>query len=431
MLAFLLAFRVSWVLKGQHMPLTDATIRAAKLDGKTVNKLSDGQGLQLWVTAGGGKLWNLAYRFNGKAKKLAIGAYPAIGLADARKKRDEAKALLASGIDPGQHKRIEKANKAQAAEHTFASMAAKLLDKKRREGKASATIGKREWLYGLAGDTFGAQPIASIAAPDVLAVLRKVEAKGLLETAKRMRSAIGEVFRFSVAEGVATTDPTGALRGALAAPKVKHRAAITEAKAFGELLRAIDGFTGQPTTKAALQLMAYLFPRPGELRMAEWSEFDLAGAVWTIPASRTKMRRIHRVPLPRQAIAVLEALQPYSAHQALVFPAIGRGLKPISENTMNAALRRMGFGPDDMTSHGFRAAASTLLNESGRFSVDAIERALAHQDADAVRRAYARGEHWKERVAMAQWWADQLDAWREGGKVVPMRTAQVHPPERR
>jgi integrase len=177
--------------------------------------------------------------------------------------------------------------------------------------------------------------------------------------------------------------------------------------------------------------MAYLFPRPGELRMAEWSEFDLAGAVWTIPAGRTKMRRVHRVPLPRQAIAVLEALQPYSAHQALVFPAIGRGLKPISENTMNAALRRMGFGPDDMTSHGFRAAASTLLNESGRFSVDAIERALAHQDADAVRRAYARGEHWKERVAMAQWWADQLDAWREGGKVVPMRTAQVHPPERR
>jgi integrase len=402
------------------MALTDVAIRALKCTDK-LQKITDAEGLQLWLMPTGSKLWRYAYRYEGSQKTLAFGQYPALGLADARKRRDEARALLASGIDPARQKQREKANRATSEANTFALIATELLEKKKREGKASATIGKREWLYSLANDALGALPIADITAPDVLAVLQTVEKKGHLETARRMRSAIGEVFRFAIATGRATVDPTFALRGALTTPQVKHRAAMTNAKAFGELLRAIEGFQGQPTTQAALKLMAYLFPRPGELRMAEWVEFDLDNAVWTIPAKRMKMRREHRVPLPAQVLAILKAIQPLTDYSAFIFPAVSNPKRPMSENTLNAALRRMGFGQDDMTSHGFRATASTLLNESGKFSADAIERALAHQEADAVRRAYVRGEHWDERVRMAQWWADHIDMLRDGAKIIPMR----------
>lgn len=407
------------------MPLTDAAIRAAR-PGERVAKLSDGGGLQLWIMPNGSKLWRLAYRFGGRQKKLAMGAYPDMTLAAARDERAAAKQLLAMGTDPSQQKRVNKLALAANQANTFSVLADELLDKKRREGKAPNTLFKLEWLFSLANAAIGARPISEISAPEVLLVLKSVERKGRLETAKRLRAVIGEVFRYAIATGRALNDPTFALRGALTAPKVKHRAAITDPAALGALLRAIDGFAGQPTTVAALKLMACLFPRPGELRMAEWSEFDLAAAVWTIPASRAKMRRPHRVPLPRQARAILTDLRAFTGAGALVFPGYGmsggEGRKvaprPLSENTLNGALRRMGYGPDDMTAHGFRAAASTLLNESGRFSADAIERALAHQDADAVRRAYARGEHWKERVEMAQWWADHLDALREGATIL-------------
>jgi integrase len=400
------------------MPLTDTAVKNAKA-GQTITKLSDGGGLQLWVMPSGSKLWCLAYRdLNGKQKKLSFGAYPSVTLAKAREERGKAKTLLASGIDPGQHAKTEKANRAIAEANneanTFAALAAELLAKKRREGKASNTIGKREWLYGLTGEAFGKRPIAEITSQEILRVLQVVEAKGHLETARRMRSSIGEVFRFAVATGRATNDPTFSLRGALAKPQVRNRAAITDPAAFGGLLRAIEGFQGQPTTVAALKLMALLFPRPGELRLAQWNEFDLEKATWTIPAARMKMRREHKVPLPAQALAVLETLRPITGHGDLVFPGIVSAKKPISENTLNVALRRMGYGQDEMTAHGFRAAASTLLNESGKFSSDAIERALAHQDADAVRRAYARGEHWPERLVMAAWWANHLDALRDG-----------------
>jgi integrase len=303
---------------------------------------------------------------------------------------------------------------------TFGIVADDLIAKKINEGRAAATIVKMRWLLEQARPLLGTRPISEISAVEVLAVLKKVEAKGKLETARRMRSAIGEVFRYAIATSRATVDPTYGLRGALTAPTVKYRAAITDAKELGALLRAIDTFEGQPTTVAALKLMAMLFPRPGELRLAEWSEFDLEKAVWTIPALRAKMRREHRVPLPRQALAILEGLQPYTGQGALVFPGLRSVKRAISENTLNAALRRMGCPQDEMTSHGFRAAASTLLNESGKFSADAIERALAHQDADAVRRPYARGEHWQERVTMGQWWADYLDTLRDGAKVIPM-----------
>lgn len=411
------------------MPLSDTAIRNAKPAEKTI-KLSDGGGLQLWITPAGSKLWNLAYRdLNRKQRKLALGAYPAVGLADARKRREEAKALLASGIDPSQQKKLDKIAKAISQANTFSAIAAELLEKKRREGKASSTLGKRDWLYGMANDALGKRPITEIEAPEILDVLRVPESKGLLETAHRLRAAIGEVFRYAVATGRTKIDPTTSLRGALATPAVKNRAAILDPVEFGALLRAIDGFNGQPTTIAALKLMALLFPRPGELRMAEWREFDLVKAIWTIPAARTKMRREHRVPLPHQAVQILRNLHAITGRGTLVFPGYGMGggkgqapgPKPISENTLNSALRRMGYTQEQMSAHGFRATASSLLNESGRFSGDAIERALAHQDPDAVRRAYARGAYWKDRVEMAQWWADEIDHMRDGGKLIPMR----------
>ncbi len=409
-----------WMLisKGQQMPLTDTAIRNAKPSDKLI-KLSDGDGLQLWITPLGSKLWRLAYRFGDKQKKLSIGTYPEISLADAREARKAAKKLLASGIDLGQQKRLDKLASVQTNANTFEIIAAELLDKKRKEGKASNTIGKREWLYGLASEAFRKRPVLEITPLEVLAELRKVEAKGLHETAKRMRSAYGEVFRYAVMTARATNDPTSALRGALVAPTVKHRAAITDPIALGGLLRAIEAFKGQQTTVAALKLMALLYPRPGELRQAHWSEFDLANAVWTIPAARMKMRREHRVPLSRQAVQVLVDLQPYTGHCELVFPGLQSSRRSMSENTLNVALRRMGYGPDEATSHGFRATASTLLNESGKWSPDVIERALAHQERDAVRRAYSRAEYWQERTLMNQWWADHLDLLRNGAKILP------------
>lgn len=405
------------------MPLTDLAIRAFK-PAENPYKKSDGGGLQLRVMPSGSKLWVLMYRnAKGTQRKLSFGGYPAVTLEKARAKREAAKALIADGIDPFDHYELQKAHKQEAEAHTFAKVAAELLDKKRREGKASNTIGKREWLYSLAGESFGKRPIAEIAAPEVLRVLQAVEAKGHLETARRLRSSIGEVFRFAIATGRATQDPTFALRGALAKPQVTHRAAIVEPAKVGELLRAIDAFEGQPTTVAALKLMALLFQRTGELRQAEWREFDLDKAIWTLPASRMKMRRDHRVPLPRQAVAILRDLQAITGRGDLVFPGIVSAKKPISENTLNVALRRMGFGQDEMTSHGFRATAATILNESGLFSADAIETAQSRKDKNAVRSIYARGDYWAERVRMATWWADKLDTLRQGADVVPLRRA--------
>ncbi|MCT4493108.1 tyrosine-type recombinase/integrase [Bosea minatitlanensis] len=398
------------------MPLTDVAIRNAKPTGK-LQKLSDGAGLQLWVMPAGSRLWRLAYRHQGKQKLLALGAYPTMALSQARDRRERARKLLADGIDPGEQKKADKRAKALSDANTFGAVADELLRKKEEDGKAERTLEKTRWLFDLAKPSLGDRPITEISAREVLDVLERVQAKGHRETAKRLRAVIGQVFRFAIATTRAANDPTFALRGALLAPKVKHRAALTKEDDFAGLLRAVDGFQGQPTTKAALQLMALLFPRPGELRPAEWSEFDLKEAVWTIPASRMKMRQEHRIPLPSQALAILKDLKTLTGNGKLVFPGYGISggegrtvaPRPISENTLNAALRRMGFGADEMTSHGFRAAASTLLNESGKWSADAIERALAHQDKDAVRRAYARGQHWDERVQMAQWWADELD----------------------
>jgi integrase len=262
-------------------------------------------------------------------------------------------------------------------------------------------------------------PISEIEPADVLGAVRKIEGKGNLESARRTLQLASAVFRYAVATARLASDPTRDLRGALTAPTVTHYGAITDSKRVGELLRAIDGYDGQGLTKHAMQLAPHVFVRPGELRHAEWGEFDLEGALWTIPPEKTKMRKAHHLPLSRQSIELIRELKSITGPAGFVFPSIRTRARPMSENTINAGLRRLGYASDEMTAHGFRAMASTLLNESGKWSSDAIERALAHGDADKVRAAYHRGAHWKERVDMAQWWSDYLDQLRKGADIVP------------
>jgi len=402
------------------MPLTDMEIRTAKPGARLV-KFSDGDGLQLWLMPDGAKRWRFAYRLAGLQKVLAIGVYPATGLREAREARDAAKRLLADGQDPAIAKKLAKAAKAAANANTFEAIAAELLDKKRREAKAEKTLSKLEWLLSLARPAIGPRPITEITAPEVLAVLRGVESRGTHETAHRLRATIGEVFRIAVATGRAESDPTGALKGALTAPTVNHRAAIIEPKAFGGLLRALAGYDGAPETRAALELLALTFVRPGELRAAEWAEFDLDAGVWAIPAEKMKMKRPHRVPLAPRAVAILRELQASTGGGKYLFPSIRSTTRCMSENTINAALRRLGFAQDEMTGHGFRSAASSMLNESGLWNADAIERQLAHVDNDSVRRAYARADFWEERVRMMAWWAERCEEMRRGGVVIPLR----------
>lgn len=390
------------------MPLSDAKIRTLKSKEKDF-KVADAGGLFLLMKASGSKSWRVKYRINGKERLLVIGDYPAISLAQARVTRDAAKAELAAGNDPNEAKQELKRVKQEGEAETFEKQANAYAAKNVREGKAKATLIKTEWLLGMACADFGNKPIAQITSPMVLACLRKVEAKGNYETAKRLRATIGGVFRYAIANGTVESDPTYALRDAIIRPTVTPRAAITEAKALGGLLRAIDGFHGQLTTRIGLQLLALLAQRPGELRCAKWSEFDLDAAIWSIPAERMKMRRAHRVPLPAQAVVLLKELQKLTGRGDLLLPSLVSAIRPMSENTLNTALRRMGVSAEEMTSHGFRATFSTLANESGLWNPDAIERALAHIEGNQVRRAYARGEHWEERIRMADWWAGFLE----------------------
>jgi integrase len=405
-----------------NMPLKDVAVRNAKPSDKP-RKLSDGGGLHILVQPTGGKLWRLAYRFAGKQKTLALGVYPAISLEEARRRRDEAKKLLARSIDPS----VQRVADRQAGkDHSFRAVAEELIAKLEREGRAQATLSKKHWLLSFAYPAFGGRPVAEITARDLLALLRKIEDRGLYETARRLRSTCGMVFRYAVATGRAERDPSMDLRGAMTAPRVAHRPAIVDPAKIGALLRAIDGFDGQVTTHAALRLAAYTFVRPGELRHAEWKEFDLDAEVWIIPAEKMKMRRPHRVPLARQPLAIIRELQAITGNRCWLFPSMRTSTRPISENTLNAALRRLGYGSEEMCTHGFRGMASTRLNEMGRWNPDAIERQLAHQEANAVRRAYTHAaEFWTERVLMMQAWADYLDSLREGGNVVPLTKTAV------
>jgi integrase len=391
------------------MALSDLQIKAFRPSERPA-KHSDGGGLHLLVSPTGSKLWRVSYRFGGKQKLLSLGPYPTVSLADARARRDAAKSLLKRNVDPSEKVKLDRIALTASRANTFDAVAEELLSKSEREGKAEATLSKKRWLLSLVRSDIGGRPITEISAAEILVPLRCVEAQGNYETARRLRAVIGQVFRYAIATARAENDPTYGLRGALTAPTVTHRAAFTDWHTFGGLLRAIDAYEGAADTRAALTLLAMLYPRPGELRQAEWCEFDLAKQVWTIPAARTKMRREHRKPLSDAAVALLEDVKSRSGSGRLVFPAIHTTLRPMSENTLNGALRRMGFTKDEMTSHGFRASASSLLNESGNWHSDAIEAELGHVGADEVRRAYHRAAYWEERVRMANWWAAKLSA---------------------
>ena len=381
-------------------------------------KLSDGGGLYLLVRANGAKLWRLNYRYLEKYRTLAFGSWPEVSLADARSRRDEARRLLASGLDPSHQQKIDAAKARIEENDTFKSVAVEWIAKNEREGMAEITLNKIRWLLDKAYPKIGTRPIAKITAHEVLLVLRSIEATGRYESARRMRSVLGRIFRYAVATTRAERDPTGDLRGALTVPKSKHLAAITTPNRAGELMRAIEGYTGHAITLYALRLSAHLFVRPGELRQAEWAEFDFDRSVWNLPAEKMKMRRPHRVPLSTQVTSLFEELWELTGTGRYCFPSFRTGQRPMSENTVNAALRALGFGQEEMTAHGFRAMAATLLNESGRFNPDAIERQLAHMENDGVRRAYTRGEYWNERVTMMQFWSDELDRLRSGTKLL-------------
>ena len=400
---------------------TDIYFRQLK-PGEKDYKRSDGGGLFMLVTTTGSKLWRFSYRFDAKQKLLALGQYPVVSLADARIKRDDAKKLLGDGIDPSVERKEERRKARIARSNTFEAVAAELMDKFEAEGDAPATLKKKRWLLDFAKKEFGKRPIVGIKAPEILDALRKVEKRGRHETATRVRSTVGAVFRFAIATGRAERDPTADLRGALITPMVTHRASIVEPKEVGALLRAIGDFKGRAVTRYALRLAPLVFVRPGELRQAEWTEFNLAEAEWRIPAKKMKMRRPHRVPLAPQAVAILRELQEMTGGSKYLFPSVRSWHRPISDNTLNAALRRLGYDKTELTIHGLRSTASTLLNESGKWHADAIERQLAHQEANEVRRAYTHAaEFWQERLKMMRWWADELDRLRDLGRIIKIR----------
>lgn len=405
-----------------HM-LTEAQIRSVKTTDKPL-KLFDGGGLYLLVNPNGGRWWRLKYRHVGRERGISLGVYPDVTLKDARARRDEARRLISNGIDPSAERKDLKA----AREHTFEVVAREWLTLQetppahsKLAALAPATLAKTRYqLESLLIPEIGSQPIAEIDAPRLLDALRKIEARGTHETAHRTKQLAGRVFRYAIATGRAQHDPSGALRGALAPVVVQNRAAITEPIRIGELLRAIDGYQGQLSTASALKLAPLVFVRPGELRGAEWSEFDLDAAEWRIPAERMKMGEAHIVPLSAQALEVLRRIQRVTGSGRYVFPSLRTTARPISENTINAALRRLGYPKEEMCGHGFRALASTCLNEQG-WPPDVIELQLAHAERNKVRAAYNRAQRIAERRTMMQAWADYLDGLRAGSNIVPLR----------
>ncbi|MBW4332266.1 tyrosine-type recombinase/integrase [Stakelama sp. CBK3Z-3] len=396
--------------------LTTVEIRALKPQARPY-KVSDTDGLFLLVQPSGALLWRFRYKIFGTERKLSLGCFPEISLRDARRKRDMARSQIIDGIDPVEEKRQRHFEAELAAKNTFKLVADEYIEKMEREGKSPATIKKARWFLEQL-DLIAKRPIASITPHELLDVLKRVERRGHYETALRLRAFAGRIFRYGFATLRTDRNPADILRGALIVPQVKHHAAILEPAKVGELLRAIEVYSGRPETIFALRLAPHVFLRPGELRHGRWTEIDFAEKVWRIPPERMKMKQAHAVPLSRQSVEILKELNDLARPNDYLFPALHTTKRPICENTLNVALRRMGYAHDEMTSHGFRAMASTLLNESGLWHPDAIERALAHGDQNRVRAAYHRGAHWAERVRMAQWWSDYLDELRIGGKVV-------------
>ena len=401
------------------MPLSDAAIRRIQPSTKTF-RLFDGGGLYLEVAPRGGRWWRLKYRFDGKEKRLSLGVYPDVGLKLARDRRDEARKLLANDVDPGEHRKAAKAAKGERAANSFEVIAREWFEKFEPnwvENHSDKIISRLErdlfpWI--------GGRPIAEVKAPELLACLRRVEARGALETAHRMLQNCGQIFRYAVATGRVERDPSGDLRGALPPVKGKHLASITEPKAVAALLRACDSYQGSFITLCALRLAPLVFVRPGELRKAEWSEMALEHAEWNISAARMKMREAHLVPLSTQAVAILRELHALTGRGRYVFPGARTNGRPMSDNAILAALRRMGFGKDEMSGHGFRAMARTILDEILHVRPDYIEHQLAHAVRDPNGRAYNRTAHLAERRKMMQQWADYLDELKAGDNGAPM-----------
>jgi len=386
--------------------LTAKQVDAARPRAKPY-KLSDGAGLFLLVTPAGGKYWRLKYYYAGREKLLAFGTAELVSLAEARDKRDAARKALAEGIDPGQEKRIVKLRNLKTAVETFEAVALEWVE---RRGSNWSEKYRSRIVKLMGADLFpklGALPVRSIDAPLLLAALRPVEERGALEIVARLRQWAGMVLRYAIATGRAERDCSADLRDAFRTRPTEHYKALSLADLRG-FLRSLDGHEGDPATRIGLRLLALTFPRPGELRAAAWSEFDLDAATWTVPAERMKMRREHLVPLSRQARAALRDLQKITGAGRLLFPNVRDPERPASENTFLFAMYRLGYH-GRATSHGFRASASTALNESGKFRSEVIERQLAHVEVSGSRRPYNRAEYWPERVRMMQWWADLLD----------------------
>jgi len=388
------------------MALTSTAIKNAK-PGQKPYKLTDGRGMYLLVNKTG-KYFRLDYRFLGKRRTLALGVYPTVTLSEARTKREEAKKLIAQGIDPVQYKRDAKALQMDEATNSFESVSREWFTKNRHtwtEGHAGSILRRLEanvfpWL--------GPKPISAINAPDLLSTLRRIEDRGAVETAHRIKQTCGQIFRYAIATGRAERDPSADLKGALKPARSRHMAAITDPKQAGELLRAIAGYQGHIITRSALKLAPLTFVRPGELRKAEWREIDLEKSEWRIPAEKMKSRTMHIVPLAKQTRAVLKEIRPLTGRSKYVFPSLRTGRRPMSNNTVLAALRRMGYGKDEMTGHGFRAMASTILHEQG-WPSDVIERQLAHAERNSIKAADNHAQHLPERRKMMQHWADYLD----------------------
>lgn len=395
------------------MPLTNATIKAAKPQTKPY-KLADEKGMYLEVAPSGGKWWRLKYRFEGKEKRISLGTYPDVGLKEAREKREEARKLLAAGIDPGESRKAQKAAGTGDGLNSFEVVAREWFSRQRAtwvDSHADKILSRMErdlfpWL--------GKRPIASISAPELLTTLRRIEERGAVETAHRALQNCGQIFRYAIVTGRAERDPTPALRGALQPVKETHYPAVTDPKKIGDLLRAMDDYEGTFVTKCALRLAPLVFVRPGELRKAEWSEISLDAAQWNIPAARMKMREPHLVPLSTQAVAILRELYALTGRGRYVFPGVRSNDRPMSDNTILGALRRMGFGKEEMTGHGFRAMSRTVLDEVLHVRPDYIEHQLAHSVRDPNGRAYNRTAHLAERTKMMQMWADYLDGLKGG-----------------
>ena len=401
-------------------PLSEIQVRNAKPQ-EAEYKLYDGGGLSLLVTPSGGKLWRFKYRYAGKEKQLTFGAYPAVSLAAARQRREDAKKLLANDVDPGEFKKAQKLTRQEISANCFELVAREWHTKYKATWSEVHATTILDRLEKEVFPCIGEKPISEIKAPELLSVLRRMESRGALDTAHRVRNHCSNIFRYAIATGRADRDPAADLRGALPPVKENHFAAPTDPKAVAPLLRAIDGFEGSFVVKCAMQLAPMLFVRPGELRAAEWSEINLDDGEWNIPAERMKMKITHLVPLSLQAINILSALKPLTGHSKYVFPCNRSPLRCMSENAVNAGLRRLGYEKSEITGHGFRAMARTILDEVLQVRVDYIEHQLAHAVKDPNGRAYNRTAHLTERKKMMQFWADYLDGLKAGAKVIPLK----------